>query len=56
MNGLDIIIYTLSAGALFLLFIAGYSLGHKDGKREGYARGRDLGRIYVKYDGVEVTK
>lgn len=44
MNGLDIIIYTLSAGALFLLFTAGYALGHKDGKREGYTLGRSIAR------------
>lgn len=44
MNSLDIILYILGAGALFLLFTAGYALGHKDGKREGYALGRDISR------------
>jgi hypothetical protein len=44
MNSLDIILYVLGAGALFLLFTAGYAVGHKDGKREGYTLGRSLGR------------
>ena len=44
MNSLDIILYILGAGALFLLFVAGYALGHKDGKREGYTAGRDIAR------------
>jgi hypothetical protein len=44
MNSLDIILYILGAGALFLLFTAGYALGHKDGKREGYTLGRSIGR------------
>jgi hypothetical protein len=44
MNSLDIILYILGAAALFLLFTAGYALGHKDGKREGYTLGRAVGR------------
>ena len=44
MNSLDIILYILGAGALFLLFVAGYALGYKDGKREGYISGRDISR------------
>ena len=47
MNSLDIILYILGAGALFLLFTAGYALGHKDGKREGYTLGRSIGRNLV---------
>lgn len=44
MNSLDIILYLLGAGALFLLFMAGYSIGHNDGQREGYTRGRAVAR------------
>ena len=44
MNSLDIILYILGAGVLFLLFTAGYALGHKDGKREGYTLGRSIAR------------
>jgi hypothetical protein len=44
MNSLDIILYIVGAAALFLLFTAGYALGHKDGKREGYTLGRSISR------------
>jgi len=44
MNSLDIILYLVGAAALFLLFTAGYALGHKDGKREGYTAGRSIAR------------
>jgi hypothetical protein len=44
MNSLDILLYIVSVGLLFLLFTAGYTLGHKDGKREGYTLGRSIGR------------
>ena len=44
MNSADIIMYLLGAGAIFLIFIAGYSIGHNDGKREGYTRGRAVAR------------
>ena len=47
MNSLSIILYILGAGALFLLFVAGYSIGHKDGKREGYTLGRSIARNLV---------
>lgn len=47
MNSLDIILYILGAGVLFLLFTAGYALGHKDGKREGYTLGRSIARNLV---------
>jgi hypothetical protein len=47
MNSLDIILYIVGAGALFLLFTAGYALGHKDGKREGYTLGRSIARNLV---------
>ena len=47
MNGLDIILYALSAGVLFLLFVAGYAVGYKDGKREGYTLGRSIARNLV---------
>ena len=50
MNSLDIFLYALSAGALFLLCTAGYALGHKDGKREGYTLGRSIGRALPKAD------
>jgi hypothetical protein len=45
MNSLDIILYVAGAGALFLLYVVAYSAGHRDGKREGYARGRSINRI-----------
>lgn len=47
MNSLGIILYILGAGALFLLYVAGYSMGHKDGKREGYRIGRSISRRRV---------
>lgn len=61
MNSLDIILYILGAGALFLLFTAGYALGHKDGKREGYTLGRSISRNdaftqYVLDSANKVTK
>lgn len=47
MNSLDIMLYIVGATALFLLFTAGYALGHKDGKREGYTLGRSIARNLV---------
>lgn len=44
MNSLNIILYILGAGALFLLYVVAYSDGHRDGEREGYMRGRSISR------------
>ena len=44
MNSLDFIQVFLVFCIIFLSLVFGYSLGHKDGMREGYTRGRDLAR------------
>ncbi len=44
MNSLDIILYILGAGCLFLLYVVAYSDGHREGERAGYMRGRALTR------------
>jgi len=44
MNSLDIIIGFFATGLFFLAMVVGYSVGHKDGKREGFTLGRDVTR------------
>jgi hypothetical protein len=44
MNSLDIIIYAFVALLGFLLVVCGYAIGVRDGRREGYIRGRSVSR------------
>lgn len=44
MNGLDFLIYVFVAFICFMLMVCGYAYGVKDGRREGYLRGRAVSR------------
>jgi hypothetical protein len=44
MNSLDIIIYAFVAFLAFMFVVCGYAMGVKDGRREGYTRGRSISR------------
>jgi hypothetical protein len=44
MNSLDFLIYAFIALLAFLFVVCGYAIGVKDGRREGYIRGRSVSR------------
>jgi len=44
MNSADILIALFSFGVGLVCAAVGYAQGHRDGKREGYLRGRSLMR------------
>jgi hypothetical protein len=44
MNGLDLLIYAFVAFMGFMFMVCGYAIGVKDGRREGYLRGRSVSR------------
>jgi hypothetical protein len=44
MNSLDILIGLFFCGVGFLLVVAGYSIGYRQGHGEGFIRGRSIAR------------
>jgi hypothetical protein len=44
MNSLDFLIYGFIGFMAFMFMVCGYAIGVKDGRREGYTRGRSVSR------------